>query len=258
MGMESKIFYTDYYLQVEENIKKTINHYKRFLTPQVINSPRSVGEAVQEISTDNFQEAVKDVCVNFDKTQGRRSMADLKFTDKDGFEYYVDVKTHNVNTEFNMPNLSSIRRLYDLYRDPTKYLAILLVSYSTKSNQLEVDKVKFFPIEFLDWSCLNIGALGWGQIQIANSNNIVFTKDRNRETWMEEFKKRVRQTDLDSIRIIKIDLTETENKNENSQSVFSEDESDKLPHLDTIDYAFKQYSNQILVVLVSILEQILQ
>ena len=85
--MESKIFYTDYYLQVEENIKKTINHYKRFLTPQVINSPRSVGEAVQEISTDNFQEAVKDVCVNFDKTQGRRSMADLKFTDKDKQKY---------------------------------------------------------------------------------------------------------------------------------------------------------------------------
>ena len=35
----------------------------------------AVGEAVQEIATDNFQESVKDICVDFNKTHGRRSMA---------------------------------------------------------------------------------------------------------------------------------------------------------------------------------------
>lgn len=189
--MESKVFYSDYYLQVEDKIKTIINHYQRFLTPQVINSPRSVGEAVQEIATDNFQEAVQDICVGINKTQGRRSMADLIFTDNQGFEYYVDVKTHNLNTEFNMPNLSSVKRIFDLYQDTSKFLAILLVSYLSNNNQLEVDRVKFFPIEFLDWSCLNIGALGWGQIQISNSNNLVFTEHRNREIWLQEFSKRL-------------------------------------------------------------------
>ena len=171
--------------------KISVNHYKRFLTPQVINSPRSVGEAVQEIATDNFQESVKDICVDFNKTQGRRSMADLKFRDTEGIEYYVDVKTHNLNAEFNMPNLSSVRRLFNSYKDPSKYLAILFGTYSAKSNQLEVDRVKFFPIEFLDWSCLTIGALGWGQIQIKNSNELVFTKKKDREAWLSEFNKRV-------------------------------------------------------------------
>ena len=69
--------------------------------------------------------------------------------------------------------------------------------------------------------------------------------------------KQVRQTYLDSIRIIIVDTTNNANNNESSRALFSEDESHKLPHLDTIDFAFKQYSNQILVVLVSCLEQIL-
>lgn len=128
------------------------------------------------------------MCQQIDKMQTRRSMADLKFTDNDGLEYYVDVKTHNLNTEFNMPNLSSVKRLYDFYKDPTKYLAILFVSYSVSNNQLEVDAVKFFPIEFLDWSCLTIGALGWGQIQISNSNKILLAPKKERSEWLEEFK----------------------------------------------------------------------
>lgn len=70
--------------------------------------------------------------------------------------------------------------------------------------------------------------------------------------------KQVRQKYLDSIRIIIIDSTDNANNGESSRSLFSEDESHKLPHLETVDFAFKQYSNQILVVSVSILEQILQ
>ena len=73
-----------------------------------------------------------------------------------------------------------------------KYLVILLVSYTTENNQLEVSRVKFFPIEFLDWNCLNIGALGWGQIQISNLKNIIFTKHKQREIWLKEFKIRLK------------------------------------------------------------------
>lgn len=40
------------------------------------------------------------------------------------------------------------------------------------------------PIEMLDWSCLTLGALGWGQIQIANSNNIVLNEEATRKQWM--------------------------------------------------------------------------
>jgi hypothetical protein len=43
--------------------------------------------------------------------------------------------------------------------------------------------VQFIPIEFLSWDCLTIGALGWGQIQIANANKITILETSRRE-WM--------------------------------------------------------------------------
>jgi hypothetical protein len=42
------------------------------------------------------------------------------------------------------------------------------------------------PIEFLGWDCLTIGALGWGQIQIANSNYITVNPQYSRKEWMLE------------------------------------------------------------------------
>lgn len=42
----------------------------------------------------------------------------------------------------------------------------------------------FIPIEFLSWECLTIGALGWGQIQIANSNNVTLIPRNSRKKWM--------------------------------------------------------------------------
>ena len=187
----SKIFYSDYYKEVEQNVIKVISQYKRFLTPQVINSPRSAGEAVQEIAAEHFGTAVGDYCEKLEICAGRRSMADLKFFDQEGIEYYVDIKTHNKDTKFNMPNLLSVRRIYDLYQESNKYFAILFVTYKSANNQLEVNKVRLFPIEFLDWSCLSIGALGWGQIQISNSNKIVLNPHKGRDKWICEFRERI-------------------------------------------------------------------
>ena len=61
-----------------------------------------------------------------------------------------------------------------------------MVSYGIEGLKITVNDVKFVPIEYLDWNCLTIGALGWGQIQIANSNNIVLNQSPNRAEWMIE------------------------------------------------------------------------
>jgi len=45
-------------------------------------------------------------------------------------------------------------------------------------------EVEFAPIEHLSWKCLTIGALGWGQIQIANSNSITLDRKNSRRKWM--------------------------------------------------------------------------
>jgi hypothetical protein len=62
-----------------------------------------------------------------------------------------------------------------------------MISYGVTGNTARVSEVKFVPIEFLGWDCLTIGALGWGQIQIANSNFITVRPGYSRKQWMLEF-----------------------------------------------------------------------
>lgn len=49
-----------------------------------------------------------------------------------------------------------------------------------------VSSVLFTPIEYLGWDCLTIGALGWGQIQIANAKNVIINHGYSRKRWMIE------------------------------------------------------------------------
>ena len=48
----------------------------------------------------------------------------------------------------------------------------------------DFSRVHFVPIEFLSWDCLTVGALGWDQIQIANSTNILVNHQYSRKQWM--------------------------------------------------------------------------
>ena len=111
-------------------------------------------------------------------------MADLAFTDKEGFYSVVDVKTHREDTKFNMPNLVSVERLTRFYESDLNVFSLIFIRYQIEETKVIVSEVLFSPIEYLNWECLTIGALGWGQIQIANSNNISLTKRNSRKRWM--------------------------------------------------------------------------
>jgi len=112
-------------------------------------------------------------------------MEDLAFKDSDGNYYAVDVKTHNIGTDFNMPNLISVKRLATFYKNDDKNnFCILIVSYIVANGKIEYRDCHFKRIESFDWSCLTLGALGWGQIQIANANNLKFLDNTDRKAWM--------------------------------------------------------------------------
>jgi len=113
-------------------------------------------------------------------------MADLAFSDADGLYCVVDVKTHRMGTSFSMPNLISVERLATFYEDDQNVFAVLLVKYVADGTEIDVQEVRFLPIEFLNWSCLTVGALGWGQIQIANANRIEIRDKYSRKKWMLE------------------------------------------------------------------------
>lgn len=183
----SKIFYTDAYKRIKKDIAGMMNAHKDFMSETTASSPRASGDAIQSILADNFDDILGDLCGTYSAQFARRAMADIAFTDKDGFYYVVDVKTHRLDTHFNMPNLTSVERLTRFYEDDNNYFVVLTLAYTIKGTKVKIDNVHFIPIEFLSWDCLTIGALGWGQIQIANSNNIIVNPKYSRKKWMLEF-----------------------------------------------------------------------
>ncbi|MYA92027.1 MAG: hypothetical protein F4Y30_01200, partial [Chloroflexi bacterium] len=134
-----------------------------------VDSPRAVGDALKKIVGDHFENILGDWCTDYSNDFARRAMADIAFTDKDGFYHITDIKTHRIDTSFNMPQLTSVERLARLYEDDKNVFSVLMVKYEIDGLKVRARDVIFAPIEYLDWRCLTIGALGWGQIQIRNS-----------------------------------------------------------------------------------------
>lgn len=183
---KSLIFYTDKYKEIEKKILSFLNAQKDFLSARSMNSPRAVGDAIESVISENFQTILGDVIKEYSSSFARRAMADLAFTDKDDFYYVVDVKTHRLDTKFNMPNLTSVERLSRFYEEDVNYFVLLKVDYQVEGAHVAIKHVTFAPIEFFDWDCLTLGALGWGQIQIANANTVNITQKTSRKKWMLE------------------------------------------------------------------------
>lgn len=182
---KNSIFHdTTYREAVEKKIKTLLNEQDDFLSLRTASSPRAVGDAIEQIIVENFKVLLGDVVGEYSASFARRAMADLAFTDKEGHYYVVDVKTHRLDTAFNMPNLTSVERLTRFYEEDTNYFSVLKVNYRITDTKATIEKVIFAPIEFFDWSCLTIGALGWGQIQIANANVVKLTPQNKRRKWM--------------------------------------------------------------------------
>jgi hypothetical protein len=183
--MRKSIFETTWHQTIEQRICDMLNAEKGYLSVNTAKSTRAAGDAIQDILGDRFESLVgTDICRKYSADFARRAMADLASEDCQGFCYVVDVKTHRLSTAFNMPNLTSVDRLARFYESDENYFVVLLVVYDIRDLDVVVERVQFVPIEFLEWSCLTMGALGWGQIQIADSKRIRVNSSQSRKEWM--------------------------------------------------------------------------
>lgn len=135
--MKSHLFYSDEHKKIEKKIKDFLNNQSDFLSPRTISSTRAVGDAIQELLADNFKSILSNRVKEYSTDFARRAMADLAFSDKDGFYYVIDVKTHRLDTHFNMPNLTSVERLARFYEDDKNYFIVLVVAYKPLGSSVE-------------------------------------------------------------------------------------------------------------------------
>ena len=182
--MKSSFYYQGHNELAASETKRYINSLESFLSHQTASSTRAVGDALESVVAQKFKIFIGDWCREYSSEFARRAMADIAFTDKEGIYSVVDVKTHREDTHFNMPNLTSVERLARFYESDTNVFSVIMIKYSVQGTALRVSDIVFVPIEFFDWSCLTVGALGWGQIQIANSNNIKIVPQNSRKEWM--------------------------------------------------------------------------
>lgn len=159
--MRSKFYYQEHYMNATTAIKDYINSLDSFISPEIVSSPRAVGDALEFLVAKKFEFFLGNWCNEYSSEFARRAMADMAFTDVDGIYSLVDVKTHRENTHFNMPNLTSAERLAHLYESDMNVFSLIVIKYSIEETDLIVSDVLFAPIEFLDWECLTVGALGW-------------------------------------------------------------------------------------------------
>ena len=125
--MKSSFYYDGHYLEVAEKIKDYINNSPDFLSPQTAGSTRATGDAIESLISQRFNAFLEDWCAEYSSDFARRAMADLAFTDKEGFYSIVDVKTHREDTKFNMPNLTSVERLARFYESDKNVFSLLMV-----------------------------------------------------------------------------------------------------------------------------------
>ena len=96
----------------------------------------------------------------------------------------LDIKTHNLDATFSRPNLISIKRLSDYYKDPNNSLAYIFVSYKFDKDSIDIFDICVANIEHIKWSSLSIGNLGKGQLQVSNMHKIEFDYNQKRDKWI--------------------------------------------------------------------------
>ena len=148
---------------------------------------RTIGDLVEnkviEIITADTNPLISEVKLS----TGKKSMEDVSVV-SDGVRYLLDPKSHNVDSEFSMPNLTSISKIKKLYSTPKQELLYVFVDYQIEGQTVLIRGIKVLFLWELDMSMLGIGALGKGQLQIKNLNDDLVITDEGKEAWYDKLK----------------------------------------------------------------------
>lgn len=174
--------------ELRARIEAFLQARKSFIVSEEFRrSTRGVGDAIEGLIVDEFRSIARGLVDAVDTDFSRRAMEDLSF--RIGSAYYaVDVKTHREEPGFHMPNLTSVKRLMDFYEDDDNYFVIVMIKYRlADTGSLEDVTAIVEPIEWFDWDCLRIGALGWGQLQFRSASDVRVNRSQTRKDWLRSF-----------------------------------------------------------------------
>jgi|LakMenEpi03Aug12_release.lakeMendotaPanAssembly.Ray.scaffolds.fasta_scaffold233468_4 hypothetical protein len=159
------------------------------LLTKTVNRPssgnqRAYADAIEELGCELAQQQWPSQYV---PARSVRSPEDFMIVNGD-HSTYVDIKTRQIGTDFNMPNLISVDRLQKLLDDTNCDLVYWIIDYSVdQQGNAPILTSHMVPVYHLNWQGLSIGNLGLGQLQITNWNNLV-QPTQNRDEWTQRLR----------------------------------------------------------------------
>jgi len=114
--------------------------------------------------------------------RSKRSMEDFSLRG-DKMTYWYDVKSHDLNGDFCMPNLISIDRLRRVINDDSQELVYIFVDYIMN----DIKEIKFLPIHKISHQSLAIQNLGLGVLQLKNAHDPIIPFEGTKREWANEF-----------------------------------------------------------------------
>jgi hypothetical protein len=170
-------------------IKNKIQEQLTDFTIQDGSGQRTIGDLLEFKVIEILKSLKDDNLINeYVEARSKKSVEDISLIGND-IHHYVDIKTHNLDLDFSMPNLTSIEKLREILLDENKSLIYVFISYKIQENLVIINNVEVKYIWNLDFSILRIGSLGRGQLQIKNMNNELIFNDDSKLTWFEKLKK---------------------------------------------------------------------
>lgn len=153
---------------------------------------RTVGDLIESKVSEILRNSNSELITEKRAPRSKKSIEDVTLV-SGGVLYYIDPKTHDVNSDFSMPNLTSIEKIKKLFLNQNEELVYVFVSYGIQNGMINIVDIKVFFLWELDVSILGIGALGKGQLQIKNANNKLVFTSIGKENWYKGFKKLVQE-----------------------------------------------------------------
>jgi len=183
---------------MDKEIKLPVNpikqHIKELLDEQLENfvlieggQQRTVGDLIESKVAEILFNSTSELISEKRAPRSKKSIEDVTLV-SNGVSYYIDPKTHDINSEFSMPNLTSVQKIKKLFDTTDKELIYVFVSYAITEGMVIISDIKVFFLWELDISILGVGALGKGQLQIKNANNNLVFTEKGKVGWYGDFK----------------------------------------------------------------------
>ena len=148
---------------------------------------RTIGDLIESKISKLLMEFNSELITEKKTARSKKSIEDITLL-INGISFYVDPKTHNLNSDFSMPNLTSVEKVKKLFFNNSEELVYIFVSYCIQESYVIIENIQVFCIWELDVSILGIGALGKGQLQIKDANKEIIFTNKTKEEWFSDFR----------------------------------------------------------------------